>query len=1047
MKTVKQKAKTKKNTPRFGRVKFSNKDSSNTTGPDLSQLRKPIDISVSSLIQVTKLLETGGDEVQSVLAYECDVIYECRICRSLFRSLANFISHKRVYCTEKFNVTLCKKTRKDHTISEATFVEDPRSIGDIGTQEHDNSMRILRSQATRSLPKKDLTSVIHMLQEKRNDDIDESDDISLSANNEIRKTRLKSLHAPTRAHSASEKDRVPQQIVLEPINTSKTAVYQTATQPTSSSLTSEHNRITADLMKAQIMELQEMIGKKTAILNPEGSSVITNQIEKNNDGSQINGSEDDEASVPNTQDSRNLVCSVCNAKFATRKTLTFHMKSLHLAYRTWYPCPCCTSAFVNPWSVYRHLCKVHRKSNEQVRRLRAQIQEKAFRKETTGAEDIEKENALIKSSGTGNQQTGNDAQDWMETFELDLDFQRCGGCGRRFDRKAALSSHSQICQKRIAACNELAAANKAKKLPKTPSSESISDVDNASLKETMEKLAIRSQSHKKQLSRLNDKRITMGSARASFTETPAEVTDTNETSIRVENVSRISDADWEMMDTNTDKIPMSRISALPNLDSLATDVNTITPAENISLLTTIPDSPEIIFTSIDEARTVAVSFGTKKRKVSLINNSKDSHAGIGQSSVSAESLNSVGSLSNNGNEIKIDHITVMENRIATIANLRKLQCLPCHRKFTSMTNLRRHMAIHIGWNRYRCRLCDFKCFAKCDCVAHCNKMHDAKNTRAIIADMVVQIPPDQDALSKEIVMDIPNSYDVNSDLEVIEVTDPSPILVDVTESSSSFNDTTTPLDTSKELNNASDDKSSPDGKQLEEKFDDEGKSHESRSRLDTDPDLRKMVMEVIFGTSEVDSKSAAKSESRNPSPSESGSCHSTASSPAKSNESQESISSNNDSLGQSDVSASKLEESRPQRPTRNRVKPVNEDFIYDLKEVIRKESAINRAAAIAAQKVWKKKQLNQVQQVQQAHQSAADNEYSGESKLETEVPELQKLSTACKLSSSACEGKGESNSYTTKFSLRQAEVKLHSLNESATNEIMKSTKISVSSQK
>lgn len=104
MKVAKTKAKSKKNSRRFQRVKFGSEESRNTIDPDLSQLRKPIDISVSGLLQVIKLLETGSDEVKDVLAYECDVVYECRVCRSLFRSLANFISHKRAYCREKFNV-------------------------------------------------------------------------------------------------------------------------------------------------------------------------------------------------------------------------------------------------------------------------------------------------------------------------------------------------------------------------------------------------------------------------------------------------------------------------------------------------------------------------------------------------------------------------------------------------------------------------------------------------------------------------------------------------------------------------------------------------------------------------------------------------------------------------------------------------------------------------------------------------------------------------------------------------------------------------------
>jgi hypothetical protein len=40
-----------------------------------------------------------------LLSRECDLIYECKVCRNIFRSLTNFISHKRVYCRSNFNAS------------------------------------------------------------------------------------------------------------------------------------------------------------------------------------------------------------------------------------------------------------------------------------------------------------------------------------------------------------------------------------------------------------------------------------------------------------------------------------------------------------------------------------------------------------------------------------------------------------------------------------------------------------------------------------------------------------------------------------------------------------------------------------------------------------------------------------------------------------------------------------------------------------------------------------------------------------------------------
>lgn len=67
--------------------------------------------------------------------------------------------------------------------------------------------------------------------------------------------------------------------------------------------------------------------------------------------------------------------------------------------------------------------------------------------------------------------------------------------------------------------------------------------------------------------------------------------------------------------------------------------------------------------------------------------------------------------------------TENENKLSALSNMKKLQCLTCRKKFKSLGNLRRHVAMHIGWNRFRCIICDFRCFSKCDCISHALSMH------------------------------------------------------------------------------------------------------------------------------------------------------------------------------------------------------------------------------------------------------------------------------------------------------------------------------------
>lgn len=132
---------------------------------------------------------------------------------------------------------------------------------------------------------------------------------------------------------------------------------------------------------------------------------------------------------------------------------------------------------------------------------------------------------------------------------------------------------------------------------------------------------------------------------------------------------------------------------------------------------------------------------------------------------------------------------VMENRMKSMINIRRLQCLPCQKKFNKLTNLRRHVAVHIGWNRYRCTECTFKCFSKYDCVTHVNKMHLGKGEHDRAQTMVEYIETqisdvesestvhepteqtnksqsDEQDVAQVTNIDLSNNYGVSKDMEI-----------------------------------------------------------------------------------------------------------------------------------------------------------------------------------------------------------------------------------------------------------------------------------------
>ncbi|XP_003493347.1 zinc finger protein 800 isoform X2 [Bombus impatiens] len=785
---MKSKTKAKKSNGKFGKVKFSPKGIT-SVNPDLSQLHPPIDISDSTLYRVSKILENGSDEVRSILAYECDLVYECRICRSLFRSLVNFISHKRVYCKEKFDVTFVRDSSNDYDITSTNNLDIQKTQGLF--KEGCGNDRILRSQACKEKEKKDLTAIVNTLQKKQ----------------------IENIQTNT------------QRLCLETVHSNSSAVYQTV----ESVFSTESN---TDLMKAQVTELKN-INERTVMLDLNGQVLEFSQKLSGNTVTQVRNNEESDKEV---------ICPICYAKFSTKKTLTVHTRTLHTSHRLCYPCPCCSSTFANTWSVYRHLFKVHRKSNEQVRKLRSQIQEKAFIKDTTIAEDLQKEDAqktLVNSA-----LRANETQEWIDQLELDTELQRCGGCGKRFDRKAALSAHLQYCNRRVAAYESI---TKDKKINKIPSN----DVSNG---------------------------------------------DTNETSIRVEAVASLSKADWDML--NSEGLVSQNVSNGNVARILTNGVQENLVKDNLSSASDVSDPLEIVYTSINKHK---ANIGSKKRKnkesTKRLNNNAE--ANVGHDTATE----------------KLDHVLSMEKKVASIVNFEKLQCLPCKRKFPSVHNLRRHAAIHIGWNRYQCRLCDYKCFVKCDCIAHCNKVHNAQNNRVVIDEMITQIPDDQYLCGQDITSNITNLEQEIDAPEVVEVNiTPGNMGLEVKMREKGTNETETKIVDKNSI-----------------VVHENGKTQETmdngikENNLGADQDLRKMVMEVIFGSSEVHSaKQTGVKETEHSS--------------SKLQNKGEGAQFKDSNLKESAYMQDNL---RPQRPIRNKIKPLNKDFIYDLKEVtFRKDSLI-----------------------------------------------------------------------------------------------------------
>ncbi|XP_055946369.1 uncharacterized protein LOC129976689 isoform X2 [Argiope bruennichi] len=65
----------------------------------------------------------------------------------------------------------------------------------------------------------------------------------------------------------------------------------------------------------------------------------------------------------------------------------------------------------------------------------------------------------------------------------------------------------------------------------------------------------------------------------------------------------------------------------------------------------------------------------------------------------------------------------IEKKVLNIMDVENLLCIKCNKVFSSFSNLRRHVAIHVGWTRFKCKYCEYQAYNKSQCWVHVQKAH------------------------------------------------------------------------------------------------------------------------------------------------------------------------------------------------------------------------------------------------------------------------------------------------------------------------------------
>ena len=76
-------------------------------------------------------------------------------------------------------------------------------------------------------------------------------------------------------------------------------------------------------------------------------------------------------------------------------------------------------------------------------------------------------------------------------------------------------------------------------------------------------------------------------------------------------------------------------------------------------------------------------------------------------------------------------------KLCDIADETNMKCLVCFQEFTSVSNLRRHAIRHLGWKRYKCKMCRFSSYNKSECNTHIIRTHSEKLRSAAATEYMI----------------------------------------------------------------------------------------------------------------------------------------------------------------------------------------------------------------------------------------------------------------------------------------------------------------------
>ena len=414
-------------------------------------------------------------------------------------------------------------------------------------------------------------------------------------------------------------------------------------------------------------------------------------------------------------DVKNLMCLKCSTQYSSLKTLQFHMASLHSERRTFYTCLFCDMVFVQLWGVTRHMMRTHKKTKEQVEKLRETLRRRCFSKsvdelgpngspwpEGNTPTRVSSIRAQVtrspqmqvapptrmpstRSHGTRSQQPivraglGKDPVPSSSSSPIRINqikeltrptYQRhsCEKCGKEFRRKENLERHFSYCS----TSSETMEVKSERHLP-FRSDDSDSRQDNKRFRPDPD---------------VSQEQPIL----------PVTISDNYEAEQREKEISRLHTSVQNETEERGKEISQLHESVQNEMDNYTLEER----QKEISRLN------ECVPNEMDN-----YTMEERQKEISQLHESVQNETDNG--------------LQCQRVEVDIDGFKQQDvKRIDSMVDAERMICLKCNRRYGSISNLRRHAVRHMGWRRYKCKLCKFTSYNRSEVKSHLHRSHATK---------------------------------------------------------------------------------------------------------------------------------------------------------------------------------------------------------------------------------------------------------------------------------------------------------------------------------